>query len=347
VCWPPAGTVTPGWPELDTSALRDATLQVVSATGTPYLSVVVELDNLLHGEVSRARTMFDRLLRQIREIEELQGRVEILAPYDAEELDAQSAQSIVRPFDAGDGPSVELVAARGLRYYQLKNEAGRRARGEIILFVDSDCLPEDGWLRRLLDSFLDPQVEVVAGNCYVDRDTFYAKTFALGWYFPPRLPDGALIAEYGGMVNTVAMWRHIFEKYPFPDYPSLYMTQGSIWAQTLKENGVRTFTNPGARVAHPPPCFLRSALVNGYDVAQRTRQPSESKLQGLRRSYWGFRENLRDAFRRIRDGHREIGLSRAAVPVALALAGAYWTVWALAEALTRWSPRLIPHKYLR
>jgi hypothetical protein len=315
----------------------------------PYLSVIVELDNVLHGEVARARVMLARLFQQIREIGDLRRRVEILAPYDELEVSPDVLQSIVGSLavDTGDGLSIQLVPAPDLRYYQLKNAAGRRARGEIMLFVDSDVIPEEAWLRRLLDPFRDPHIEVVAGNSYVDRDTFYAKTFALGWYFPARLPDGPLIEAPTTFVNTIAMRRHIFEKYPFPEDRTLYMDQGLIWAQTVNRHGVRTYLNPSARVAHPPPRFLRSAFINGYDLAQRTRHPGEGKLQSLRRSYWGVRENVREASDRIRQGYREVGLSRAAVPVAIALAGSYWTVWGLAELLTRWSPRLIPHKHLR
>jgi hypothetical protein len=213
--------------------------------------------------------------------------------------------------------------------------------------VDSDVLPEDEWIRRLLAAFRDPQVDVVAGNSHVDRDTFYAKAFALGWYFPPRRADGPLIGIPTTVVNNIAMRRHIFEKYPFPEDRTLFRDQARIWANTVNAHGLRTYLNPMARVAHPPPRFLWSAFINGHDLAQRTRQPGESKLQSLRRSYWGVWENIREASAHIREGHREVGLPRAAVPVAIAVVGAYWMLWGFAELLARWSPRLIPHKYLR
>ena len=319
----------------------------MARASAPWLSVIVELDNLLHGEVSRAQAMFDRLGRQIREIDELRGRVEILAPYDEDELAAHEAEGIVGPVATSADLPVELVPARGLRYYELKNEGARRAGGEILLFVDSDVLPEEGWLRQLLDPFQDDQIDVVAGNSYVDRDTFYARAFALGWYFPPRLADGPLIEIPTGFVNTIAMRRRVFEKYPFPEDPTLYMNQGAIWAETVSRNGVRTYLNPRAQVAHPPPRFARSAFINGHDVARRTKQPGETKFHSVRLAYWGFRENFREASRRIRQGYGDVGLARAAVPPALVLVGSYWALWALAEVLTRWSPRLFPHRYLR
>lgn len=316
----------------------------MSTTSPPYLSVIVELDNVLHGEVARAQTMLTRLLDQIRE-SKLEPRVEVLVMYDETAIRPIDAEHIVTT-TAREIPFVQLVPTKGLRYYSLKNEGGRRTRGEILLFVDSDCLPEHDWLRRLLEPFDDSEVDVVTGNSYVDRDTFYAKTFAAGWYFPPRLPDGPLVTVQTTFANTLAMRRHIFEKYPFPEVTSLYMGQGVTWNRTLAANRVPIFLNPSARVAHPPPVFLRSAIVNGYDTAQRTRQPGESKLQGLKATYWGFRANLY-RLRGIRLGYRDVGLPRAAVPLAIALAGVYWSLWSMAELVARWAPRLIPHKHLR
>jgi hypothetical protein len=312
----------------------------------PYLSVIVELDNVLHGEVTRAQTMLGRLLDQIRE-NKLESRVEVFVMYDETVIRPRDVRRIVTPTITAESPFMLVVPTAGLRYYELKNEGGRRARGDILLFVDSDCLPEEKWLQRLLDPFDRLEVNVVTGNSYIDRDTFYAKTFAVGWYFPPRLPDGPLMTTQQTFANTLAMRRHIFERYPFPEKTSLYMAQGATWHRTLTANAVRIFLNPGARVAHPPPVFLRSAIVNGYDTAQRTRQPGDSKLQGLRVSCYRLRGNLSAMVRRITRGYREVGIPRASVPLAIALAGAYWTLWSMAELVTRWAPGLIPHKHLR
>jgi hypothetical protein len=319
----------------------------VSATASaPYLSIVVELDNWRHGEVPRAHRMRAGVLEQVREADELRGRVEILLMYDERGIPRSEIDGVLRPLVRPGDPPIEIVPTPGLRYYELKNEGGRRARGDLLLFVDSDVIPEPAWLRRLLDSVGDPGVDIVAGNTYVDRDTFYAKTFALGWYFPARLPDGPIYEANPPCVNTIVLRRHVFEKYPFPEDPKLYMAQTTVWGQILRAHGVRTHLNPGARVAHPPPVFIRSAILQGYDLAQRTPGPGESARQSLRRCYWGLRHDLRDAFESVRRGREEIGLSRAAVPVSLGILTVYWTLWHVAELVTRRWPRLIPHRYL-
>lgn len=336
--------VRPGWSR--DQRVSACYAHAVQPTPPEHLSVIVELDNVLHGEVTRARTMLARLLDQIRE-NELELRVEVLVMYDETAIPPGDVQRIVTATTTAENPFVRVVPTRGLRYYSLKNEGGRQAKGDILVFVDSDCLPEDHWLRRLLEPFHNSEVDIVTGNSYIDRDTFYAKTFAVGWYFPPRLPDGPLVTIREPFANTLAMRRPTFEQYPFPEETSLYMGQGITWHRTLATNRVPIFLNPSARVAHPPPVFLRSAIVNGYDTAQRTRQPGESKLQSLKVSYRGFRGNLSMMFRRITLGYREVGIPRAAVPVAIGLAGVYWSLWSMAELVARWAPRLIPHKLLR
>jgi Glycosyl transferase family 2 len=312
----------------------------------PYLSVIVELDNVLHGEAARAQTMFARLLEQIRE-NELVPRVEILVMYDETAIPTTAVHRIVDSMTAGDCPTVELVATQGLGYFPLKNEGGRRAKGDILLFMDSDCLPEPEWLRELLGAFRRPEVDVATGNSYTDRDTFYSKIFAASWYFPARLPDGPIVQTRVTMANNLAMRRHIFERYPFPYVPLQHMGQSVTWSHTLAENHVSIFLNPRARVAHPPPVFLRSAIVNGRDTALRTGKPGESRLQSLKVVCWSFQGNLRETLRRMRLRYREVGLPRVALPLAIAVAGVYWSLWSLSELVARWAPGLIPHKHQR
>jgi hypothetical protein len=51
-------------------------------------------------------------------------------------------------------------------------------------------------------------------------------------------------------VNTLAIRRQVFAKYPFPEESALYMGQGVLWNRTLFENGVPIFLNSeGARCA--------------------------------------------------------------------------------------------------
>ena len=44
------------------------------------------------------------------------------------------------------------------------NTGVRQAKGEIIVFTDSDCVPEPRWLRTLVDAFVDEEVIAAGGK---------------------------------------------------------------------------------------------------------------------------------------------------------------------------------------
>ena len=68
--------------------------------------------------------------------------------------------------DATDGAAFEAVLrpAGGLRYYALKNLGAQLCEQPVVVFLDSDVVPEPGWLRRLLEPFARRDVEVVGGS---------------------------------------------------------------------------------------------------------------------------------------------------------------------------------------
>ena len=53
----------------------------------------------------------------------------------------------------------ELVRGRS----QARNAGIRRARSEILVFLDADCTPQAGWLAELLKPFENPSIGCVAG----------------------------------------------------------------------------------------------------------------------------------------------------------------------------------------
>jgi mycofactocin system glycosyltransferase len=59
---------------------------------------------------------------------------------------------------------VKVLAVRTHRQAAAcRNLAARQARGEILAFIDSDCVADPSWLRELLPAFRDPAVGAVGG----------------------------------------------------------------------------------------------------------------------------------------------------------------------------------------
>jgi hypothetical protein len=307
----------------------------------PHLSLVVEWDNARYREIQRARTMLARTLTQVRE---LGLPAEIFLVFDELELDGavvkEAAEELRR--DAPVHVEIHCVATQGLRYYQLKHEGARRSRGGLLLFVDSDVLPEPGWLRALVASFDDPGVQVVMANTYVESDSLYGQTFALAWYFPLRSESGPPVRTMKSFVNSIAFRRDVYERHPFPRDREQYIGQCRSLVEALRRDGIDVYMNPSARVAHPPPTFIRSAFINGHDAVVRGNQAGE---RGLRHSYWRLRTNLGGMLGRIARDRDSVGLTGWRLGIALVLATGYYGLAFLAEVLTRAAPGLVRRLY--
>jgi hypothetical protein len=319
----------------------------------PLVSIVIEWDNARVSELARARRMYRVLLDQIARLTE--GRViEVFFLYDAVAIDpavidqVTSAPDVVLPA----GVAMHVVGTPGLGYYELKNEGAKRAAGDIVVFLDSDVVPEPDWLERLLRSFRDPGVQLVGGNSYIEPVSVYSRAFALTWFFPLRTEDGPLQMTSHFFANNLAGRREFLGRYPFPDQPR-FRGQCSTLANTLAAEGIPIYSNPSAHVAHPPPNgvshFIRRALCEGHDLIVEERLRGESAPvrlgRNMRLSYWTLRAEAVHLRQTIRTQRARVGLSAAAAPLALGIALLYYTTRAVGEILTRIDPRIVRRRF--
>ena len=97
-----------------------------------------------------------------------------------------------------------------------KNIGAARARGEVIVFLDSDVIPEEGWLASLLQALSNLDVGVVGGNTYIAHEDLNGKAFALFWFFPLREARGGLWRDPHFFANNVAFRAEVFRAHSFP-----------------------------------------------------------------------------------------------------------------------------------
>jgi hypothetical protein len=314
------------------------------------ISVVVEWENARLSELARAERMLARLGGQMAEVAPRRGlEAELIVLYDSDAVDPAVPQTAVAThLDAAAWPGpVRLVAAPGQRYYEQKNEGAALSSGEILVFLDSDVVPEDGWLEAMLAALDDPQVAVVGGEAYHATDTLHDRLFAAFWAFPIRRPSRGVYRCGQFYANNLAVRREAFEADPFPDAPA-FRGQCYALAKSLLRKGIPIHRQGDARVSHPPPRGVRTffvrALCHGHDTVYWRRRDRRPGLLGganpavaLLRWLW----HLREVLVRVATRARAVGLGPLGALAAIGLGFAFYTCKLAGELVSFFAPGLI------
>jgi hypothetical protein len=290
--------------------------------------------------------MLRQLVQEAKDVVErsvARGPIELLVCFDAGEVDGSAlAGDLATELEGHDALAYRLVPVDAGEYYELKNAGAKETTGDVIVFLDSDVIPEPGWLSSLIEPLANQSVGVVAGNSYLEPQGFYGKTFALAWFFPLRATEARVEPARKFFANNVAFRREVFERFPFPTLDDA--SRGSCWrlAQILKANGVGMVRSTGAQVSHPAPNGVRHFAARG--LAQGRDRLLEERAWGSRRarSPLGTASRLKRDLRRstssiTRDFER-VGLSSRAVPAALGLSTSYYLLCTVGEVATMVSP---------
>jgi GT2 family glycosyltransferase len=235
------------------------------------VAVIIEWENALLSEVDRARRMLATLDEQAKAYARGHNtRFELLVMYDPGVVDLSVPKSTVEDeIDTANWPGeVKFLESPGLHYFDQKNLGARSTTAEVIMFLDSDVVPDAGWLAHLLDSLDSPDVQVVGGQTYLDTNTLLDRLFAGFWFFPvdPRLKGLRPIGTF--WANNVAFRREILEQYRF-EPATAYRGQSTALARQLRRDGINIFRHGEATMSHPAPGSLEHvvarAIVHGYD----------------------------------------------------------------------------------
>lgn len=305
------------------------------------ISVIVEWENAILSEAQRSEAMLTTLRRQAEElaVEPDGPQFELLLVYDENEFDrAGLSELLARCLGEPDSTLAwRLLPAPENGYYLNKNYGASQATGRIIVMLDSDVIPEPGWLRQLLTTLERPHVQIATGNAYIEPTTLVARTFALCWFFPLRSTDGPEKEVQNFLANNLAMRRSFFQDHSFPEIAG--STRGScvLLAAQLAEENIPIHLNPSAHVSHPPPNgfahISKRALAQGRDRVLLARRlgrrgmaswPASFAVLGyhLARSAW----NCCTRFRRV-------GLNPLLVPAAIAISTYYYVLFWAGETM--------------
>lgn len=317
---------------------------------TQSLTVIVEWENAKLSELERAHRMLMQLGAQMSQLAATRPtRAELIVLYDSEAIDRAIPETAVRTcINASAWPGeIKIVEAPHLRYYEQKNRGAQIGTGEIVVLLDSDVVPEEGWLEGLVRSLDDPAVLVVGGETYHATDTLHDKLFAAFWTFGVRAPSKGLYSYKNFYANNVAMRRSLFLEHPFPDAPS-NRGQCSALARELRAAGIKIYRQGDSRVSHPPPVgwrtFVARALCQGYDAIYWKRRDGPVKAlfsANPLASAWRFVRNCVNAGKRVFARSRRVGLGFFGTFAAILVGVGFYFVKLVGELVSFVAPGLI------
>lgn len=199
------------------------------------------------------------------------------------EIERAGAEGEVVVVDDGSTDDTGAVASRaGVRVVRLegsgnpgaaRNRGAAAAGGEVLVFLDADCVPAPGWLRALLDAH-------AAGEACVGGSLA----------MPPGLPLTARLDYYfssyhqhpdrpGGVVPNhtpanLSVRRDVFESGPgfTESYPVADGHEELTLQAALHRRGIRCYFEPGAVVYHHNRRGLGNLLRRTYRWAYSSIQ---------------------------------------------------------------------------
>lgn len=313
-------------------------------------SVVIEWGNVVLAGSSRAVEMLRRLAIQMQCLREQGVEGEAILVQDVDDPASESLPHVIQSAFGTAAGSVRVVAACHKGYHEKKNAGAVAARGDILVFLDSDVLPEDRWLETLLSPFWQTDAAVVAGTTYLEPSTMYTKAVAAFWFFPPRSNEEGMVTADPNTIfgNNIAFRRQVFLEHQYPVLDQFRGQQG-VLLRNLREKGFKIYLQRGARCAHPAPNglvhFFCRALCEGYDNIVISRREAGGAKLPWRHTYWSLRSSLLGSLQAIRDRKRALNLSAVDVLAASVIALCYVALMMLGEIITRIDPRIVPTRF--
>ena len=113
-------------------------------------SVIIEWENVKLSGLNRAYKMLFGLGEQIKELGTAGWQPpDLIILYDDQDISREVIMSALNSSMGSTPPphALKLIPVAGKRYYELKNFGATQTEVDVLVFLDSDVIPESGWLR--------------------------------------------------------------------------------------------------------------------------------------------------------------------------------------------------------
>lgn len=178
-------------------------------------------------------------------------------------------------------PGIKYVQKVNASYAECKNHGFRKSTGDIIIFMDSDCLIKPDWFYHMKKTLNKKNIDVCTGFTHYPLHGIRHKVLSVLDF----LPRQRFQRDDRFLGNNVAVRREVIEKYPFPEGLPDTFASISILCWLWYRHGYKIYFNPRMGIIHTfYPDLLQSHLVRGYDaIAIRQQEPTYPQVAMLKR----------------------------------------------------------------
>ncbi len=218
-----------------------------------------------------------------------------------------------------DFPEVRSVAASGLSYDEAKFRAVREARGEYVVFLDGDCVPQPGWLEAHCAALRSGEAVATGGFTRYEGGWFAALCTLLdfGFLLPlERRSLGCYASNNSGFHRPTLL--------EIPMCESELRCNCYAHAQALMRARKPVLLIPEARVRHKTPLFFGERFRQGSDTVAACRVNPELRANrwlrlGIFAAPLFYSELVGLDWRRLASGYRDLELPLWSLPFAALL----------------------------
>ena len=318
-------------------AAKNSIPQGILAIPPSQVTVAVEgwnADNL------ESRALFVRSLQSLRQQTYPVAQCQVLVLVDATDV-ARQAEWI------GDElPGAKIIGIASETYYRAKNASMSAARGQYLVFADSDVSYAPTWLAAMLSSFR-PGVDLVVGQTRF-QPGFLSRTLDLCDWAAARPQSGFTDWFYG---NNLAMRRSLFETLRFRE--DMGRSGGgsvNVARRELMGRGVRFWFCAEAQARHDlAPFFVKRIRIGAYQIRHRRLAPdapwSWVARVPLAGPFLATGGSMVMAWRRAWRMRSTLPAKGFSLPLYLASIAFVKSVEALGAVLYAWAPSLVSGRY--
>lgn len=225
----------------------------------------------------------------------------------------QGEYEIIAVDNGSTDDTVKIILDKGARLEHAKkrgpapakNEGVKRSKGDIIVFIDGDCVPAEDWLSNMIRGFKNPEIGCVAGEIMSSNKEVLSRLEEF------LINKGHLLQKehvehhfmpYAAAANA-AYKRHVMDKIGLFD-ENLFSGEDAdfSWRMQLFTNYKVTYM-PEAVVYHPHESSLKNLFKQkrrhayGSVMTYKKYKPyRQDEVKPLRRTYWEYHSIIRRWF---------------------------------------------------